>query len=310
MTRRNPVNRAQRRVDRPPRERFATRRLTFDVYGETCRGTLYLPAGDAEDPPAVIMAPGLGAECTFGLPALAERFADAGYAALCFDYRGFGASDGEDQLVSPARQRADYAAAIDRVRRVDAVGHELVLWGTSLSAGHVLTLAAERRDVDAVIAVTPMLDGRAIARSRGGRYLLRAGTEGVRDLLGHRIGRGRTVPIVDDPETLAAITEPGAKRSYLDLVDRESTWRNEIPARSLLRLPTYRPIERLAEIRAPTLLLAGTDDSIVNPDAAVDAAEELQRGTLVTMPADHFSPFGVDFEPAIGHQLSFLRDAL
>jgi hypothetical protein len=26
------------------------------------------------------------------------------------------------------------------------------------------------------------------------------------------------------------------------------------------------------------------------------------------MPADHFSPLGEDFEPAVGHQLSFLRD--
>jgi len=42
----------------------------------------------------------------------------------------------------------------------------------------------------------------------------------------------------------------------------------------------------------------------------VDAGESLSRGTVVTMPADHFSPFGEDFEPAVGHQLSFLRDAL
>jgi hypothetical protein len=28
------------------------------------------------------------------------------------------------------------------------------------------------------------------------------------------------------------------------------------------------------------------------------------------MPADHFSVLGDDFEGAVGHQLSFLRDAL
>ncbi|KKF39654.1 hypothetical protein FK85_26925 [Halorubrum saccharovorum] len=133
---------------------------------------------------------------------------------------------------------------------------------------------------------------------------------GRRDLLGHRFGRGRTVPIVGSTEELAAITEPGTKRKYLDLVDRESTWRNETPARSLLRVASYRPVERLSDIRAPTLLLAGTDDAIVDSDAVVSAADRLSRGTVVTMPADHFSPFGEDFEPAIGHQLSFLRDAL
>ena len=308
MTRRNPVNRAQRRLTRPPRERFATRALSFDADGAICRGTLYLPGGDDEDPPIVVMAPGLGAERTFGYPAVAERFADAGYAAFLFDYREFGASDGDSQAVHPANQRADYEAAIDRVGRVDAVGREIVLWGASLSAAHVLTLAAERRDVDAVIGAVPMLDGRAIARRRGGRYLARSGLAGIRDLLGYRLGRGRTVPIVGGTEELAAITEPGTKRKYLDLVDRESTWRNETPARSLLRVANYRPVERIAEIRAPTLLLAGTDDAIVDSDAVVSAGERLSRGTVVSMPADHFSPFGEDFEPAVGHQLSFLRD--
>ncbi|MWV63801.1 alpha/beta fold hydrolase [Halorubrum sp. JWXQ-INN 858] len=309
MTRRTPVNRAQRRLDRPPRERFATRSIAFESDGDTCRGRLYLPGGD-DDPPVVVMGPGLGAERTFGYPAIAERLADAGYAALLFDYRGFGGSDGDEQLVDPAGQRADYAAAIDRLDRVDAVGNDLILWGASLSAAHALTLAAERRDVDAVIAVTPVLDARSIVSARGARYVARAGAAGMRDLLGHRLGRGRTVPIVGGSEELAAITEPGTQRGYLDLVDRESTWRNETPARSLLGIVNYRPVGRLAEIRAPTLLLAGTDDPIVPAEAVVDAAGELSSGTVVSMPADHFSPFGEDFEPAIGHQLSFLRDAL
>ena len=309
MTRRSPVNRAQRRLARPARERFATREVAFDAGGATCRGTLYLPGG-ATDPPAVVMGPGLGAERTAGYPAVAERFADAGYAALLFDYPEFGDSDGDSQAIRPDRQRGAYAAAVDRVRRVDAVGDELVLWGASLSAGHVLALAAARRDVDAVVGVVPMLDGRAVARRRGVRYLARAGAAGGHDLLGRRLGHGRTVPIAGDASECAVITEPGAKRKYIDLVDRESAWRNETPARSLLRLARYRPGARLDEIDAPTLLLAGTDDAIVDAESVARAGERLGRGTVVSMPADHFSVLGEDFEGAVGHQLSFLTDAL
>jgi len=310
VTRRNPVNRAQRRLSRPARERFATRAVAFDVDGATCRGTVYLPGGDPDDPPVVLMAPGLGAERTFGYPAVAERFADAGYAALLFDHPEFGDSDGDSQAIDLSRQRAAYAAAIDRAERVDAVGDDLVLWGASLSAAHVLALAAERRDVDAVVGLVPMLDGRAIAVRRGGRYLARAAAAGLRDRVGHRIGRGRTVPIVGGTEECAAITEPGTKRKYIDLVDRDSAWRNETPARSLLGLVGYRPVARLDEISAPTFLLAGTDDAIVDADAVAAAGERLDRGTVVSMPADHFSVLGEDFEGAIGHQLSFLKDAL
>ncbi len=307
MTRRNPVNRAQRRVERPPRERFATRSLAYDVDGETARGTLYLPPG-TDDPPAIVMAPGLAAERSFGYPAAAERFADAGYAAFCFDHRGFGASDGDNQAVSPTRQRADAAAALDRLSRVDALGSRRILWGTSLSGGTALSLAAERHDVDAAIGVAPLLDGRRLCRSRGGRYVVGGALIGIRDRLGRRIGRGRSVPVVGGSEEFALLTEPGTQRGYLDLVDRKSRWRNETPARSVVGLLGHRPIERIEEVTVPTLLLAGTDDPVVPAERVAEAAEQLDRGTFVSMPMDHFSAFGSDFEPAIGHQLSFLRD--
>jgi len=309
VTRRDPVNRAQRRLDRPPRERFATRELAFDADGDTCRGTLYLPGGDDEDSPVVVMAPGLGAERSFGYPAVAERFADAGYAAFLFDYREFGASDGDSQVVDPAGQRADYAAAIDRVQRVDAIGRELVLWGASLSAAHVLTLAAERRDVDAVIGAVPMLDGRAIARRRGVKYLALRGRGRPRparppgrsradrpDRWYHR-GVGRDHGAGDEAEV------PRSGRPGVDVAQRDA---RAVPAAG----GELSPGRTARRIRAPTLLLAGTHDAIVDSEAVVDAGETLSRGTVVTMPADHFSPFGEDFEPAVGHQLSFLRDAL
>ncbi len=275
--------------------------------GETCRGRLYLPPG-ASNPPAVVMAPGLAAERGFGYTAVAERFADAGYAAFTFDHRGFGASDGDDQVVSPARHRADHSAALNRLSRVDAIGRRRVLWGTSLSGGTALALAAERRDVDAVIGVAPLLDGRRLVRSRGGRYAARAILAGLRDRIGHRVGRGGSVPVVGGTEELALISEPGTRRGYLDLVDRESRWHNETPARSLLGLLGHRPIGRVEEVDVPTLLLAGTEDPIAPANDIGEAAEQLDRGTFVSMPMDHFSAFGADFEPAVGHQLSFLRD--
>jgi alpha-beta hydrolase superfamily lysophospholipase len=40
------------------------------------------------------MAHGFGAERAFQLPADADRFVDRGVAALLFDYRGFGDSEG------------------------------------------------------------------------------------------------------------------------------------------------------------------------------------------------------------------------
>ena len=307
MTRRTPLNRAQRGITRPSRERFATRTLAFEVDGGRCRGTLVCPSG-VDDPPVVVMGPGLGATRRFGYRAVAERFAVDGRASFVFDYRGFGDSVGTDHLIHPERQRADYVGALDRLAQLDELGTERVLWGTSVAAGHALVLGADRRDVDAVIAVSPVLDWRGVFRARGGRYLARAAAAVARDRLGSRVGRGVTVPIVGAPGSLAALTERGIRRRYLDLVDRESTWRNETPARSLSLLGQYRPIESVEQVRAPTLVLGGTDDPLVSPSTMHEADERLDCGTVIAIPGTHVSPFGSRFETATAYQRTFLRD--
>ncbi len=54
-----------------------------------------------------------GAQRDFGLHTTADVFARAGFGVLVFDYRTFGASDGEPRhWVSPARHLEDWRAAI------------------------------------------------------------------------------------------------------------------------------------------------------------------------------------------------------
>lgn len=334
MTRRRPVNRTQRTLARPSPERYAIRHVEFESDGQWCRGTLYLPER-SETSPAIVMAPGLGAERTFGYPAVAERFADAGYAAFLFDYRHHGDSEGfPRRLVSPAKQLADYDAAIDRVRGLDGVdGGRIGVWGHSLSGGHALAIAAERRDVDAVVAIAPFTDGRTFLRTRSPRYLARAIGSGLRDAVGGTIGRtkrtiarripgreapqpvegrsrARRVPIVGDPDRTAVITEPGTKRAYLDLIDRDSDWENDTPARCLLSLVGYRPIERFEEIAAETFVLIPSRDRILPPNRTAAAVDRIEGATVVRAPVDHFGVLGDDFEETVGYQLSFLRRGL
>jgi alpha-beta hydrolase superfamily lysophospholipase len=61
----------------------------------------------------VILAHGFGGTREARLWAFAERFRAAGIAALVFDYRHFGDSEGEPrQLLSISRQLDDWRAAI------------------------------------------------------------------------------------------------------------------------------------------------------------------------------------------------------
>ncbi len=99
--------------------------------GVTLRGWRYRPANGSGPWPTIVMAHGFSAVKEMYLDRFAEVFAAAGLAALVFDNRNFGASDGEPrQEIDPWRQierlsgrdqlRADPAR--DRPRRGSASG--------------------------------------------------------------------------------------------------------------------------------------------------------------------------------------------
>ena len=64
-----------------------------------------------------------------------------------------------------AGQLEDYRAAMSAAARLPGVDPQrLVLWGVSLAGGHVISAAAGRDDVAAVVALTPLVDGLAAGR--------------------------------------------------------------------------------------------------------------------------------------------------
>ena len=123
----------------------ATRQnVRFDSAGSSTvpGGSTRLPGGGPA--PCIVLAHGFGALKEGRLDAYAERFAAAGYAALVFDYRHFGESEGEPrQLLDVRRQHEDWHAAVAFARGADGVDPERVaLWGSSFSGGHVIHVAA------------------------------------------------------------------------------------------------------------------------------------------------------------------------
>ena len=121
---------------------FTKTRSDFISEKIRCAADLYLPTS-VNKPPIVIMAHGLGAERSFGLPAYAEYFANEGMAVLLFDYRCFGDSDGEPrQLVNPTHHLQDWRAAIQHTYLISNLDtSRIALWGSSYSGGHVVVTA-------------------------------------------------------------------------------------------------------------------------------------------------------------------------
>lgn len=139
---------------------MSTREIEFQSGGETVRGDLLLPEGDGPFP-TIIMAGGWCYVKELRMPQYAAEFVKRGFAALIFDYRRMGASDGEPrQHIEPWDQIEDYKNAItfaEGLPEVDAT--RIGVWGISYSGGHVTILGAVDPRIKCIVANVPVIDG-------------------------------------------------------------------------------------------------------------------------------------------------------
>ncbi|MEJ7785446.1 MAG: alpha/beta fold hydrolase, partial [Solirubrobacteraceae bacterium] len=279
---------------------------TFESGGWRCAAWVYRPEGTGPVP-CVVLAHGWTGVREQRLDAYAERFAGAGYAAVVFDYRHFGASQGQPrQLLDIGRQLEDWTAAVAFARALPFVDAErIALWGSSLSGGHVQELAARDGRVAAVIAQVPLADGLRNLPSLGLGLALRMTLSGLRDQIGDALGQPpRMLPSVGPPGSLAVMTSPDAEPGFRSIDPPGSTWRNEAAARVALRVASYRPGLRAAHIAAPILYAIADDDEITPAAFALAAAERAPRSEVRRYPGGHFDLYdGGGFEQAIADQL-------
>jgi fermentation-respiration switch protein FrsA (DUF1100 family) len=284
--------------------------VTFTSAGTPCAAWLYLPEGQKNRAPCVILAHGLSGVREQRLDAYAERFAQAGLAALVFDYRHFGGSDGEPrQLLDVGLQLTDWQAAIAYARALDCIDPErIAIWGTSFSGGHVMATAARDDQLAAAVSQNPFADGLAEMPGARARDGLRTTFEGVRDRLGARRGRPpRMISVVGAPGSRAAIPVEGAVEGMRGITPPGSTWRNEIAARIGPGILRYRPGRRAAAIRCPILFCVCDRDLVVPVKPVLKAAQAAHRGELKRYPLGHFGIYiGEGFERAVADQTEFL----
>jgi fermentation-respiration switch protein FrsA (DUF1100 family) len=294
------------------------RDVEFRSGGDICRAWLYPPRKRlGVRVPCVVMAHGFGATREGSLAQYAERFAEDGYFALVFDYRHFGASDGEPrQLLSPKRQLEDWQSAIWFSRRIPGVDPErIALWGSSFSGGHVVAAAAKDGLVAAVSSQCPMMDGRASTMAAaaqnglGGTLLLT--WHGILDALAALFGsKPHTIPIVAPPGAVAAMNTPDSEPGYRAIMPRD--FKNEVAARIILQLGSYRPGRYANKVPCPILIQICEKDSVA-PASAADAAAKRAgtRAEVKRYPVGHFDVYrGEDFTRGVADQRAFFAKHL
>lgn len=298
----------------------ALRNVLFISGGVRCAADLYLPSEATEPAPCVVMGHGGSGTKRMGLPAYAAKFARSGIAALAFDYRGFGASEGEPrQVIDVAAQRDDYRAALEYVRALPEIDPRRVgVWGTSLSGGHVLAVGATDPRIAAVVSQVPMIDG--MHRGRTLRQRLNKEVAGrtlqftvaaLQDVLRARRGQAPyLVPVVAPPGQRAVFTEPDARTAFEALGGEAAGWRNELAPRFIFALPKYAP-GTAEQLTMPLLMCLADHDLQASSRFAAGIAARAPYADIRHYPLGHFDVYlGTAFERISDAQVAFLRTHL
>jgi fermentation-respiration switch protein FrsA (DUF1100 family) len=282
--------------------------VEFDAEGVTLRGWLYVPDEATGPVPAIVMAHGFSAVKEMYLDAFAEVFATAGLAALVYDNRNFGASDGEPrQEIDPWAQVRDYRHAITYARTREEVDRDRIgIWGSSYSGGHVLVVGAIDRRVKCVVAQVPLISG-----YHNSRRIVRADfIASVREAFdADREARFRgeppaMVPVVDpDPMATSALPTPDSWEWFSTTGEtRAPAWRNEVTLRSVEMFWEYEPGAYIQWVSpTPLLLVVAQHDHLTVSDLAIAALENAREPKrLAILPTGHFDAYVSGFDAASG----------
>ncbi len=285
--------------------------VRFSSAGQQCSAWLYLPEGNRPGP-VIVMAHGLGGVREMRLDAFAERFCAAGYVCLVFDYRHFGASEGQPrQILAIDRQLEDWGSAINHARTLEAVDAEqIILWGTSFSGGHVLVAAANEKNVSAVVSQCPFTDGMASALAANLRSSLKVMALAICDVVGAVFGLAPVmVAIAGKPGSAALMATPDAEAGCMALVSNGApAFRNYVAARFALGVICYRPGLHTRQIRCPVLFCVCETDSVAPSGATLRHAHKAPHGEVKLYRQGHFDIYaGEAFEQVVADQIAFLK---
>lgn len=259
--------------------------IEFKSNGITCRGWLYLPDQGKGPFPVVIMAGGWCYVKEIVMPRYAKYIVQAGVAALLFDYRCFGASDGDPrQHVDPNMQIEDYKNAISFVQTLPELDPERVgVWGISYSGGHVLIVGATDPRVRCIVSNVPVIDGYVNMQRVHGELQFAKLMECVMTDRKRRFqdeaNRSYLPMSAPDPfETLSTWPFPDVYEIFNKIKDTEAPLhehRNTVESVELLLSYTVFPyVPRI--LNTPTLMVAAEGDDHTLWDLEIQAFNEIQ----------------------------------
>lgn len=292
-------------------------KITFSSGGFRVSGDLHLPAGTGRRPAVVLTGPFAGVkEQVTGL--YAAKFAERGFAALAFDHRNWGASEGEP------RQHEDATAKVGDLR--DAVGFlatrpeidpdRITVCGVCLGGIYATQFTAFDPRVKALALIAAAYNNPKLIHDRFGADNFGALMATFAQIAQRQSETGKIEywPAIN-PEGMPA-GNPGPEPFEYYGTERGARpgWENRCTALSVLQELTLDVDSYLPLITSPTLVVHGRgDQAIPVADAeAAHAAIPAPKELLLLDTGNHIELYDDDkyVDPAIDRTVAFFETHL
>lgn len=270
--------------------------VEFSSGGTTVRGHLYIPEGHGDGPyPIIVMAGGWCYVKELVQPSYAAAFNKVGCAALVFDYRNFGDSDGTPrQHLDPWMQIEDYKNAISYAETLDVADPDRIgVWGISYSGGHALIVGATDPRVKCIFSTIPVVDGylnmQKVHGSIGFRRLKDAVVEDRRKRFS--TGEPGYIPMSSPDFATETVTWPFPEvtevfKNLQATVAPNHEHRNTIESvENLFNYTVFPYVERLQN--TPTMMLVAEGDDITLWDKEIEAFNKIPTSKKRLFVVDH-----------------------
>lgn len=250
--------------------------VTFYSEGTELAGRLYRPDGGERSPGIVICHGFMGVQ-DWIVPDYAAAFADAGYVALTFDYRGLGDSGGERGLVSPRVQVKDVRNAITYLETRDEVASERIgLYGQSFGGAVACDVAALDSRPKATVCSIGFGDGERWLRDLRRRYEWLDFRDRLAEHRRHRVRTGESERV--DPITEIMVPNPERDDVLTGRLEKtpeiEAKTPDTVPLDVAERTVEWKPVERIARTNPGGLLwIVAGRDSAIDPQQSYDMYE-------------------------------------
>ncbi|MGR2770449.1 UilS family quorum-quenching N-acyl-homoserine lactonase [Photobacterium ganghwense] len=285
--------------------------VQFPVQGMFVSGHLYLPQTQSSAPyPVIILCHGFCGVKELLLPAFAARFAEQGYAALTFDYRGFGDSEGESGRLVPALQIEDIHAAIAwAATQPNLDPSRIGLWGSSFGGANAMIAASQSQLVQCVVAQLTFADGESVIcgdMSAEEKEKFMATLARMRDKKA-KTGKEMMVPISK------VLSDPQSVEFFNQFKDNFPVLNIKIPFLTVWETINHKPFKVLAELQKPLLIVAAGEDGVnpVSESQRLFAQANEPKQLHIEPGATHYQVYsGEHFESVLKQELNWFNQYL